>query len=154
MFAMTYSALINRNWYISEAFQNHFEFFWQLSTATWSNQFSLDFRILLQVFLPFMIVFLDSFDKKRQIKADLYFKVLNHAFWTSEHSIFFPKNSHTHTRNQKIWTNIYRWCRFIHKGFCVSRGVLPLKEKSELKFPFWIVLQFSRQGNLYVLHVY
>ena len=44
-----------------------------------------------------MIVFLDSFDKKRQIKADLYFKVLNHAFWTSEHSIFFPKNSHTHT---------------------------------------------------------
>ena len=29
------------------------------------------------------------------------------------------------------------------------RGALPLKEKGELKFPFWIVLQFSQQeGNL------
>lgn len=35
---------------------------------------------------------------------------------------------------RKIWTNIYRWCRFIHKGFCVSRGVLPLKEKGWWKF--------------------
>ena len=35
------------------------------------------------------------------------------------------------------------------------RGALPLKEKGELKFPFWIVLQFSQQeGNLYVSHVY
>ena len=25
------------------------------------------------------------------------------------------------------------------------RGALPLKEKGELKFPFWIVLQFSQQ---------
>ena len=35
------------------------------------------------------------------------------------------------------------------------RGAFPLKEKGELKFPFWIVLQFSQQeGNLYVSHVY
>ena len=35
------------------------------------------------------------------------------------------------------------------------RGALPLKEKGELKFPFWIVLQFSQhEGNLYVSHVY
>ena len=35
------------------------------------------------------------------------------------------------------------------------RGALPLKEKGESKFPFWIVLQFSQQeGNLYVSHVY
>ena len=35
------------------------------------------------------------------------------------------------------------------------RSALPLKEKGELKFPFWIVLQFSQQeGNLYVSHVY
>ena len=35
------------------------------------------------------------------------------------------------------------------------RAALPLKEKGELKFSFWIVLQFSQQeGNLYVSHVY
>ena len=35
------------------------------------------------------------------------------------------------------------------------RSAFPLKEKGELKFPFWIVLQFSQQeGNLYVSHVY
>ena len=47
---------------------------------------------------------------------------------------------------------------YLTKVFAIDdklRSALPLKEKGELKFPFWIVLQFSQQeGNLYVSHVY